>query len=120
MPLPSPVRAGRDFLYVAGGLPLGIAWFTFLITALSVGLSLVIVMLGIPILAVSLLVWRWGADTERERAALVLGAPIRRPARGRRARTASSTAGSRGSATAGRGVRSPTCSCSDRSGSPAG
>ena len=80
MPLPSPVRAGRDFLYVAGGLPLGIAWFTFLITALSVGLSLVIVMLGIPILAVSLLVWRWGADTERERAALVLGAPIRRPA----------------------------------------
>jgi len=75
----TPAQAGRDFLYVAGGLPLGIFWFTFLVTALSVGLSLAIVTIGIPILAVTLLIWRWGADTERERAALVLGAPIRRP-----------------------------------------
>ena len=76
----SPARAGRDFLYVAGGLPLGIAWFTFLVTALSVGLSLAIVTIGIPVLAVTLLIWRWGANTERQRAALVLGAPIPRPA----------------------------------------
>ena len=73
-------RAGRDFLYVAAGLPLGIAWFTFLVTALSVGLSLAIVTIGIPVLAVTLLIWRWGANTERQRAALVLGAPIPRPA----------------------------------------
>jgi signal transduction histidine kinase len=76
---PTPAQAWRDLLYVAGGLPLGIAWFTFLVTALSVGLSLAIVTIGIPILAVTLLIWRWGADTERERAALVLGAPIPRP-----------------------------------------
>jgi len=64
----TPARAGRDFLYVAGGLPLGIAWFTFLVTALSVGLSLAIVTIGIPVLAVTLLIWRWGANTERQRA----------------------------------------------------
>ena len=33
-------------------------------------------------LAVSLLIWRWGANTERQRAALVLGAPIRGRRRG--------------------------------------
>ena len=37
--------------------------------------------MGIPILAVTLLLWRWGVDTERARAALVLEAPIARPAR---------------------------------------
>ncbi len=72
-------RAGSDFVYVATGLPLGIAWLTLLITLLAVGLSLSLLTIGVPILAVTLLLWRWGANTERERAALVLGAPIARP-----------------------------------------
>jgi signal transduction histidine kinase len=72
-------RAGSDFVYVAAGLPLGIAWLTLLITLLAVGLSLALLTIGIPILAVTLMLWRWGANTERERAALVLGAPIARP-----------------------------------------
>jgi signal transduction histidine kinase len=72
-------RAGSDFVYVATGLPLGIAWLTLLITLLALGLSLALLTIGIPILAVTLMLWRWGADMERERAALVLGAPIARP-----------------------------------------
>ena len=72
-------RGWRDFVYVASGLPLGVAWLTVLVTLLCVGICLALITVGIPILAVSLLLWRWGADTERERAALVLGAPIARP-----------------------------------------
>jgi signal transduction histidine kinase len=48
---------------------------------LAVGVSTVIVTIGVPILAFTLVLWRWGADTERQRAALVLGAPIPRPPR---------------------------------------
>jgi signal transduction histidine kinase len=72
-------RAGTDFVYVASGLPLGIAWLTLLITLLAVGLCLALLTIGIPILAVTVMLWRWGANMERERAALVLGAPIARP-----------------------------------------
>ncbi len=74
-------RGWRDFVYVASGLPLGVVWLTVLVTLLCVGICLALITVGIPILAVSLLLWRWGADTERERAALVLGAPIARPRR---------------------------------------
>jgi len=72
-------RGWSDFVYVATGLPLGIAWLTLLVTLLAVGLGLALISVGIPILAITLLLWRWGANTERERAALVLGAPIARP-----------------------------------------
>jgi signal transduction histidine kinase len=74
-------RGGRDFVYVAGGLPLGIAWLVALVTLLALGLSLALITLGIPILALALVLVRWGANTERERAALALGAPIARPPR---------------------------------------
>ena len=76
----SPAQSGRDLVYVASGFWIGLAWLIFLTVALSVGLSLVVVTIGLPILAVTLLIWRWGADLERQRAALVLGEPIRRPA----------------------------------------
>jgi signal transduction histidine kinase len=74
-------RGWNEFLYVAVGLPLGLAWLIVLAVLLSVGISLSILTIGVPVLAVTLLIWRWGADTERQRAALVLGAPIARPAR---------------------------------------
>jgi signal transduction histidine kinase len=71
-----PAQLWRDFVYVIGGLMLAAIWITVLSTLLSLGVGLLIVMVGIPILAVTLLIWRWGADRERERASLVLGAPI--------------------------------------------
>jgi signal transduction histidine kinase len=74
-------RGWADFVYVATGLPLGIAWCVGLNVMLAVGISLAIVTIGIPLLAITMLLWRWGADTERQRAALVLGAPIARPRR---------------------------------------
>ncbi len=72
-------RGWRDFLYVASGLPLGIVWLTLLVTLLALGIGLAVITVGIPILAICLLLWSWGANTERERAAMVLGAPIARP-----------------------------------------
>ena len=74
-------RGWSDFVYVSAGLPLGIAWFVGLNVMLAVGVSLAVVTIGIPLLALTMLLWRWGADTERQRAALVLGAPIPRPHR---------------------------------------
>jgi signal transduction histidine kinase len=74
-------RGWSDFLYVATGLPLGIAWLVLLVTLLAVGLGLALITIGIPILLIALLLSRWGANTERERAALVLGGPIARPQR---------------------------------------
>jgi signal transduction histidine kinase len=74
-------RGGLDFVYVATGFPLGLAWLIALVTLISVGVALVLITVGIPILFFTLLLVRWGANTERERAALVLGAPIGRPRR---------------------------------------
>ena len=74
-------RGWNDFLYVAMGLPLGIGWAVTLFTLLAVGVSTAIVTIGIPILAFTLVLWRWGAGIERQRVALVLGVPIAPPPR---------------------------------------
>ncbi len=74
-------QAWRDLLYLSAALPIGVASFIVLITGLSVGIGTAIVMIGFPVLAVTLLLSHLGANIERERAALALGAPIARPAR---------------------------------------
>jgi signal transduction histidine kinase len=74
-------RGWNEFLYVAVGLPLGLTWVIVLAVLISLGVGLAILTVGIPLLAFTLLLWRWGADTERQRAALVLGEPIARPVR---------------------------------------
>jgi signal transduction histidine kinase len=74
-------RAWADFVYVTSGVPLGIAWLVVLVTLLALGISLAIITIGIPLLALTMMLWRWGADVERQRAALVLGRPIPRPVR---------------------------------------
>jgi signal transduction histidine kinase len=71
-------RAASEFLYVTAGAPLGFSWCLALAIALSVGVATSIVIVGIPLLALTLIVVHWGANTERERAAMVLGAPIAR------------------------------------------
>ncbi|HWH12307.1 MAG TPA: sensor domain-containing protein [Solirubrobacteraceae bacterium] len=78
----STIRAaGREFLYVSVGALLGLLWCVVLISGLAAGIGASVALVGFPLLAVVLLVWRWAANTERDRAALVLGAPIRRPER---------------------------------------
>ena len=118
---PPPARGWNEFLYVALGAPIGLAWLILLVTLLAVGVSLAIVTIGLPLLAFTLLLWRWGADTERERAALVLGAPIARARAG--CSPPGAAAGPRGApacATARPGATSATCCCSARSGILAG
>jgi signal transduction histidine kinase len=69
-------QIGRDFVYLAAGLPLGVLWLTFLATAISFGIGTLVIIVGIPTLAITLAIVRFGANRERERAALILGAPI--------------------------------------------
>jgi signal transduction histidine kinase len=78
---PAGILAGaRELLYVVVGAPLGVLWCTLLLCGLTLGVGLSVVALGIPLLA-ALGFTRWAANTERGRAALVLGTPIPRPPR---------------------------------------
>ena len=60
-PLPGLATMGRDVLYLLLGLPLGVAFFSFAVTGLSLGAGLAS---------------RWIAKAERARAGLVVDEPI--------------------------------------------
>jgi hypothetical protein len=75
-PIPSLAQTGKDFLYLLLGLPLGIATFTFAVTALSLSVGLAITLVGIPLFVLTLLASRWIAKLERARAALVVDEPV--------------------------------------------
>lgn len=70
-------------LYALLGLPLGIFYFAFIVTGLSLGLGLLITLAGIPVLVLTLAGCRGLAQLERTLAASLLGAsmPRVRPAR---------------------------------------
>ena len=65
------------------GLPLGIAYFTWLVTGFSVGLGLAITIVGIPILTLVLACVRPLLAAERAIANALLGARIPRRPRAR-------------------------------------
>ncbi len=65
--------------YLFLGLPLGIAYFVFLVTALSVSGSLAIFIIGLPLLAASVLAWRALARFERNLATRFLGVTVADP-----------------------------------------
>jgi len=75
-PLPGLAQTGKDFLYLVLGLPLGIAAFTFAVTALSLSIGLAITLVGIPLFVLTLLASRWIAKLERVRAGLVVDDPL--------------------------------------------
>jgi signal transduction histidine kinase len=64
-------------------LAFGILWFTLFTTAIALGLSLLITLVGLPILTATFLLARGGAWVERQRARIFLGvdipAPVERP-----------------------------------------
>jgi signal transduction histidine kinase len=70
-------RTYLRILYLFLAFPLGVAYFVFLATGLSVGFSLAVVIVGFPILIVTLLAWMLFARIERELAIHLLGATIR-------------------------------------------
>lgn len=67
----------RNILYLLAAFPLGLGYFVFLITGLSVGLGMLIIWVGLPILLLVILGW-WGlAAFERQLAIWWLGVDIR-------------------------------------------
>jgi signal transduction histidine kinase len=66
----------RANTYLLVSFPVGIATFTFLVTAIAIGVSLAIVWVGLPILAATLVASRWLARVERRRVALALAEPV--------------------------------------------
>jgi hypothetical protein len=69
-------RTYRSMLYLLLAFPLGIFYFVFLVTGISLGLGLVITWFGIPILFGVLLLWRVFGGFERQLLKVMLGIPI--------------------------------------------
>src|SRR3954454_11083690 len=70
-------QAGADALYLLLGLVASLVAFTIWVTAVSVTLSLLILIIGLPLLMLSFALFRIMCDVERQRAAIVFGEPIR-------------------------------------------
>ena len=78
----APLLRGRThlrLLYLLAGLPLGVFYFTFLVTAVSVGVGLVVIWVGVLILIGTALAWRTMGGFERRLAAIMLGGEIEAP-----------------------------------------
>jgi len=69
-------RTWLNLLFQVLGFPLGLFYFIFLVTGLSVGLGLVIVWVGIPILLVVAGAWWLFGAFERAQAKYLLGADV--------------------------------------------
>jgi signal transduction histidine kinase len=75
------VRVALSTLFLLSSLPLGIFWFLVLVVLVLIGLPLTLVWIGLPILALAMLVSIVGADTERWRLAVLLGTRLPYPYR---------------------------------------
>jgi signal transduction histidine kinase len=78
---PIEPRTWTAAAYLVASMAVGIFWFVVLVSAISVGLSLVIVWVGLPILALTMVAWRGGAWLERRWVGLTLGTHIPDPYR---------------------------------------
>ncbi len=67
---------GRDFAFHSVGFVTSVIGFTLWVTAVSVTLSLLIFVIGFAVALGSFYLFRWFAQIERRRAALVLDEPI--------------------------------------------
>ena len=76
-----PIRIALAMLFLLSSLPLGLFWVLVLVVSVLVGLPLTIVWVGLPILALAMLVCVLGANTERWRLAVLLGARLSSPYR---------------------------------------
>ena len=79
-----PLRSGRTLrhlAFVASAIPLGTAWFVMVVTGWSLGLGLLITLLGLPVLLGLAYAVRGAAFLERRLAGALLGTPLAPPAR---------------------------------------
>jgi signal transduction histidine kinase len=74
-------RTYGRILYLLLALPLGVAEFSFLVTAISFGFGTAITLIGIPVLVGSVYAWRWLAELERRLIRALVGIEIPRPYR---------------------------------------
>jgi len=74
-------RTWLNLLFQVLAFPLGLFYFTFLVTGLSVGLGLVIIWVGIPVLLVVAGAWWLFGAFERVQAKHLLGADVPSPPR---------------------------------------
>jgi signal transduction histidine kinase len=79
-PIFDPRTYGR-ILYLLLALPLGVAEFSFLVTAISFGFGTAITLIGIPVLIGTMWAWRWLAELERRLIGRLLGNQIPSPYR---------------------------------------
>src|SRR4051794_29697478 len=79
-----PLREWRTYLETLDLLldfPFAVAWFTLFTTLVTTGVSLLITLVGLPILTLTFLAARWIAWFERRRAEAMLGLAIEDPRR---------------------------------------
>jgi signal transduction histidine kinase len=79
-PIMDPRTYGR-ILYMLLALPLGVAEFSFLVTAISFGFGTAITLIGIPVLIGTVWAWRWIAELERRLIGRLVGVQIPSPYR---------------------------------------
>ncbi|MGW4368457.1 sensor domain-containing protein [Nocardia takedensis] len=72
-------RMGLDFTHTFLGLPLAVVGFGLLVPLFTASLGTVVIFVGIPLLALTLLVARGFADIERARLHRLTGGPTNRP-----------------------------------------
>jgi signal transduction histidine kinase len=70
-------RSGRDLAYLSLGGLTAILAFVVWVTAISVTLSLLVFIVGLPAFVLSAIAFRWTAELDRRNAALALGRPLR-------------------------------------------
>jgi signal transduction histidine kinase len=70
-------RAGRDLAYLALGGVTSVVAFVVWVTAVSVTVSLLVFIVGLPLFLLSAIAFRWTAELDRRNAALILGRPLR-------------------------------------------
>src|SRR4051794_10615409 len=69
-------RTWRESTALVVCLPLGIAWFTILVTGISVSAGLLITLIGIPLLVLTVAFGRVIGAVERAKARALLGADL--------------------------------------------
>jgi signal transduction histidine kinase len=79
-PILDPRTYGR-ILYMLLALPLGVAEFAFLVTAISFGFGTAVTLIGIPVLIGAMWAWRWLAELERGLIGRLVGVEIPSPYR---------------------------------------
>jgi len=73
---PFHARSYTNLVFLLLAMPLGIFYFTFLVTGLAVGFGMIITLLGVPILGLTLWGSWWLAALERKLAMGLLGAEV--------------------------------------------